>query len=216
MYPTRLLIRRNLDSSAKEKPDISQIRDKIREATLKMERSYGTLGSLFRSGSRQTFFSSQIVRYADLYAATFFNLFYYPFSYMFRAPAMLVSIDLNRCCWIGVRMFEFLLSLLVFRCHTKVPFLMNKTAENQRFRTKTIKYVLKFSITYTWNLRSRLTFHSHFHSPRPLRITTAIKRYRKLSRIRTTKIFRTNNTIQNSSELERVSRPLLNAFNQRA
>lgn len=32
----------------------------------------------------------QVVRYADLYAATFLNLIYYPFSYMFRAPAMLL------------------------------------------------------------------------------------------------------------------------------
>lgn len=30
------------------------------------------------------------MRYADLYAATFLNLLYYPFSYMFRAPAMLL------------------------------------------------------------------------------------------------------------------------------
>jgi hypothetical protein len=29
-------------------------------------------------------------RYADLYAATILNLLYYPFSYMFRAPAMLL------------------------------------------------------------------------------------------------------------------------------
>lgn len=35
-------------------------------------------------------FNYQVVRYADLYAATFFNLIYYPFSYMFRAPAMLL------------------------------------------------------------------------------------------------------------------------------
>lgn len=52
--------------------------------------AYGMMGSLFRSGSRQTFFSSQVVRYADLYAATHLNLLYYPFSYMFRAPAMLL------------------------------------------------------------------------------------------------------------------------------
>lgn len=52
--------------------------------------AYGMMGSLFRSGSRQTFFSSQVSRYADLYAATFLNLYYYPFSYMFRAPAMLL------------------------------------------------------------------------------------------------------------------------------
>lgn len=56
-----------------------------------MDLSYGMMGSVFRSGSRQTFFSSQVVRYADLYAATFLNLIYYPFSYMFRAPPMLVS-----------------------------------------------------------------------------------------------------------------------------
>jgi 5'-nucleotidase len=82
---------RNLDSSTKEKPDISKLRNAIRDVTHKMDLAYGMMGSLFRSGSRQTFFSSQVVRYADLYAATFLNLIYYPFSYMFRAPAMLVS-----------------------------------------------------------------------------------------------------------------------------
>lgn len=82
---------RNLDSSTKEKPDISNVRNKIRDVTHKMDMSYGMLGSLFRSGSRQTFFSSQVVRYADIYAATVLNLLYYPFSYMFRAPPMLVS-----------------------------------------------------------------------------------------------------------------------------
>lgn len=82
---------RYLDSSTKEKPDISKVRQSIRDVTHKMDLAYGLMGSLFRSGSRQTFFSSQVVRYADLYAATFLNLIYYPFSYMFRAPAMLVS-----------------------------------------------------------------------------------------------------------------------------
>ncbi|XP_054259103.1 cytosolic purine 5'-nucleotidase isoform X1 [Macrosteles quadrilineatus] len=81
---------KNLDSSTKEKPDISKVRNAIREVTHKMDMSYGLLGSLFRSGSRQTFFSSQVVRYADLYAATLLNLLYYPFSYMFRAPPMLM------------------------------------------------------------------------------------------------------------------------------
>ncbi|OXA63436.1 cytosolic purine 5'-nucleotidase isoform X2 [Folsomia candida] len=81
---------KNLDSSTRERPDISKVRSAIREVTHEMDMSYGMLGSLFRSGSRQTFFSSQVVRYADLYAATFLNLMYYPFSYMFRAPAMLM------------------------------------------------------------------------------------------------------------------------------
>lgn len=91
LYHLLLIDYRNLDSSTKEKPDISKVRNAIRDVTHKMDMSYGMLGSLFRSGSRQTFFSSQVVRYADLYAATLLNLLYYPFSYMFRAPPMLVS-----------------------------------------------------------------------------------------------------------------------------
>ncbi|XP_018318589.1 cytosolic purine 5'-nucleotidase isoform X2 [Agrilus planipennis] len=81
---------KNLDSSTHYKPDISNLRNAIRDVTHKMDMSYGMMGSLFRSGSRQTFFSSQVVRYADLYAATHLNFIYYPFSYMFRAPAMLL------------------------------------------------------------------------------------------------------------------------------
>lgn len=55
---------RNLDSSTKEKPDISTLRNKVREVTHEMDMNYGLLGSLFRSGSRQTFFASQVTRYA--------------------------------------------------------------------------------------------------------------------------------------------------------
>lgn len=51
---------KNLDSSAKEKPDISSVRTCIRDVTHKMDLAYGMMGSLFRSGSRQTFFSSQV------------------------------------------------------------------------------------------------------------------------------------------------------------
>jgi len=42
------------------------------------------------AGSRQTFFAGQVIRYADLYAASFLNLLHYPFSYLFKAPPMLV------------------------------------------------------------------------------------------------------------------------------
>ena len=81
---------KNLDSSASVKPDFSNLRTAMQEVIYEMDMSYGLLGSLFRSGSRQTFFSSQVVRYADLYAASVLNLLHYPFSYMFRAPAMLM------------------------------------------------------------------------------------------------------------------------------
>lgn len=83
-------IYKNLDSSTKEKPDISALRNHVREVTHQMDMNYGMMGSLFRSGSRQTFFAWQVTRYADIYAATFLNLEFYPFSYMFRAPAMLL------------------------------------------------------------------------------------------------------------------------------
>ena len=53
---------RNLDSSTHEKPDISKLRASIRDVTHKMDLAYGMMGSLFRSGSRQTFFSSQVYK----------------------------------------------------------------------------------------------------------------------------------------------------------
>ncbi|GFR83065.1 cytosolic purine 5'-nucleotidase [Elysia marginata] len=81
---------RDLDSSTTERPDTSEINNSLREDIHKLDMSYGMLGSLFRSGSRQTFFASQVLRYADIYAATFLNLLYYPFCYWFRAPPMLM------------------------------------------------------------------------------------------------------------------------------
>uniref|UniRef100_A0A8C2GTM1 Cytosolic purine 5'-nucleotidase n=1 Tax=Cyprinus carpio TaxID=7962 RepID=A0A8C2GTM1_CYPCA len=75
----------HLDSSSNERPDISSIQRRIKKVTHDMDMCYGMMGSLFRSGSRQTLFASQVMRYADLYAASFINLLYYPFSYMFRA-----------------------------------------------------------------------------------------------------------------------------------
>ncbi|KAK7110966.1 cytosolic purine 5'-nucleotidase-like isoform X2 [Littorina saxatilis] len=79
-----------LDSSTVEAPDITKIKHSLRDIAYKLDMSYGLLGSLFRSGSRQTFFAAQVTRYADIYAASFLNLLYYPFCYMFKAPAMLM------------------------------------------------------------------------------------------------------------------------------
>ncbi|XP_070387302.1 cytosolic purine 5'-nucleotidase isoform X2 [Dermacentor albipictus] len=83
-------IYKNLDSSSTDVPDIGKLRQSIRETSHELDMCYGILGSMFRSGSRQTFFANQICRYADIYAFTFVNLMYYPFSYMFRAPPMLM------------------------------------------------------------------------------------------------------------------------------
>uniref|UniRef100_A0A8D0DBZ5 Cytosolic purine 5'-nucleotidase n=1 Tax=Sander lucioperca TaxID=283035 RepID=A0A8D0DBZ5_SANLU len=76
---------KHLDSSSNERPDISSLQRRIKKVTHDMDMCYGMTGSLFRSGSRQTLFASQVMRYADLYAASFINLLYYPFSYLFRA-----------------------------------------------------------------------------------------------------------------------------------
>lgn len=81
---------KNLDSGTTDKPDITELKNSIRDATNMMETCYGQMGSLFRSGNRQTFFASQATRYADLYAASCVNLLHYPFSYLFRAPPQLM------------------------------------------------------------------------------------------------------------------------------
>uniref|UniRef100_A0A4W5P4I7 5'-nucleotidase, cytosolic II, like 1 n=1 Tax=Hucho hucho TaxID=62062 RepID=A0A4W5P4I7_9TELE len=83
--------RKHLDSSCRVCPDISAIQTRIKVVTYRMDRSYGQLGSLLRSGSRQTLFASQLMRYADLYSSTCINLLHYPFSYLFRAQSVLVS-----------------------------------------------------------------------------------------------------------------------------
>ncbi|XP_029545245.1 cytosolic purine 5'-nucleotidase isoform X1 [Salmo trutta] len=80
---------KHLDSSSNERPDISALQRRVKKVTHDMDMCYGMMGSLFRSGSRQTLFASQVMRYADLYAASFINLLYYPFSYLFRAAHVL-------------------------------------------------------------------------------------------------------------------------------
>lgn len=81
---------KDLDSSTNVKPDLTTLRSQIRDTIHQMDMSYGILGSLFRCGSRQTHFANQVTRFADIYGSTCLNLFYYPFCYMFRAPAMLM------------------------------------------------------------------------------------------------------------------------------
>uniref|UniRef100_A0AAZ3SJ16 5'-nucleotidase, cytosolic II, like 1 n=1 Tax=Oncorhynchus tshawytscha TaxID=74940 RepID=A0AAZ3SJ16_ONCTS len=82
---------KHLDSSCRECPDITAIQTRMKVVTYRMDLSYGQMGSLLRSGSRQTLFASQLMRYADLYSSTCINLLHYPFSYLFRAPPVLVS-----------------------------------------------------------------------------------------------------------------------------
>ncbi|XP_010876029.1 5'-nucleotidase, cytosolic II, like 1 isoform X1 [Esox lucius] len=80
----------HLDSSSPECPEIHAIQTRMKMVTYRMDMSYGKMGSLLRSGSRQTLFASQLMRYADLYSSNCINLLYYPFSYLFRATPTLM------------------------------------------------------------------------------------------------------------------------------
>ncbi|CAL8321433.1 unnamed protein product [Lota lota] len=81
---------KHLDSGSTECPDISFIQTRVKVVTHKMDSSYKQMGSLLRSGSRQTLFANQLMRYADLYSSSCINLLHYPFSYLFMAPPVLM------------------------------------------------------------------------------------------------------------------------------
>ena len=70
--------------------DVRKVKKDFRQTVHHMDMTYGMFGSMFRSGSRQTMFATQTMRFGDLYASSFINLFYYPLNYLFRAPHILM------------------------------------------------------------------------------------------------------------------------------
>ncbi|CAG9529824.1 unnamed protein product [Cercopithifilaria johnstoni] len=76
-------------------PIIQEGNTQIRERTQEMDKYYSKMGSLFRSGSRTTFFASQVERFADLYSSSCYNLLYYPLFYFFRASMTLMPHEVN-------------------------------------------------------------------------------------------------------------------------
>ncbi|KAM9338125.1 5'-nucleotidase, cytosolic II, like 1 isoform 1-T2 [Symphorus nematophorus] len=83
-------LNKNLDSSIRESDEICSVQTRMKVLTYRMDMSYGQMGSLLRSGARQTLFASQLMRYADLYSSTCVNLLHYPFNYLFMAPPVLM------------------------------------------------------------------------------------------------------------------------------
>lgn len=81
---------KHLGSGSRDCPDIRAIQSRMKVLTYRMDMSYGQMGSLLRSGSRQTLFASQLMRYADLYSSTCINLLHYPFNYLFTSPPVLM------------------------------------------------------------------------------------------------------------------------------
>eukprot|EP00743_Colponemidia_sp_Colp-15_P002353 GILK01002550.1.p1 GENE.GILK01002550.1~~GILK01002550.1.p1 ORF type:complete len:575 (+),score=100.97 GILK01002550.1:63-1727(+) len=77
---------RDMDVNDEVPPDVTDLHKHIRRCVDSMDNLYNRyFGSMFRSGSKQTFFSMQVQRYADLYSCRAVNLFNYPSFYFFAA-----------------------------------------------------------------------------------------------------------------------------------
>ncbi|XP_072311472.1 5'-nucleotidase, cytosolic II, like 1 [Eucyclogobius newberryi] len=81
-------LHKNVDSTD---PEILAIQYRMKVLTYRMDVAYSQMGSLLRSGARQTLFASQLIRYADLYSTTCINLLFYPRNYLFLAPPVLMA-----------------------------------------------------------------------------------------------------------------------------
>eukprot|EP00761_Pharyngomonas_kirbyi_P013571 gb/GECH01013600.1/.p1 GENE.gb/GECH01013600.1/~~gb/GECH01013600.1/.p1 ORF type:complete len:514 (+),score=137.57 gb/GECH01013600.1/:1-1542(+) len=82
---------RGLDSRTDTPPQIDALKDNVERCVTDLDRSFNPFfGSLFRSGSKTSFFSFQVQRYSDLYAADYLNLINYPLFYLFSPEAKLL------------------------------------------------------------------------------------------------------------------------------
>ncbi|CEF70463.1 HAD-superfamily hydrolase, subfamily IG, 5'-nucleotidase and Purine 5'-nucleotidase family and HAD-like domain-containing protein [Strongyloides ratti] len=86
---------KSFDVTTKTKPNNKELLECLRRTTIDMESEYGVFGSLFRSGTSQTFFACQLERFADIYASSCINLIYYPSFYFFRSPMKLMSHEMT-------------------------------------------------------------------------------------------------------------------------
>lgn len=85
---------RDLDSSNVTPPDLTELRKHIKQTNEEVNKAYNKhFGSLFRSGSKPSFFAMQVQRYADLYTSEYTNLLNYPLFYEFTANAPLLPHD---------------------------------------------------------------------------------------------------------------------------
>jgi len=77
---------RNLNSEDTQPPDTTELRHHKKTVIEKIDKSYNRyFGSLFSSGSKNSWFAMQVMRYADLYSYDFLNLLNYPLFYHFTA-----------------------------------------------------------------------------------------------------------------------------------
>lgn len=80
----------HLDSSHEIPPDANDLKGHIKKQVDELDKSFNKyFGSLFRGGSSESYFASQVQRFADLYASDFLHLLSYPFFYYFSAMSKL-------------------------------------------------------------------------------------------------------------------------------
>ncbi|KAN0053363.1 hypothetical protein ACTA71_009813 [Dictyostelium dimigraforme] len=85
----RAEIYRGLDSESTTPPDIEVLHQHLKATNDKLNFAYNKyFGSLFKNGSKSTFFSMQVQRYADLYTSDYLNLLNYPLFYHFCANSL--------------------------------------------------------------------------------------------------------------------------------
>jgi 5'-nucleotidase len=81
-------IYKHANSASTEVTDISLLRKHIKNTVSALNMRYNEhFGQLFRSGSQNSFFAMQVMRYADMYTADYTNLLNYPCFYYFSAPS---------------------------------------------------------------------------------------------------------------------------------
>jgi len=71
-------------------PELRNIPKIRNENSRRSSASCSSLQSIFRCGFKQTFFSSQVTRYADLYSSSVINLLQYSLNHHFQAPPTLM------------------------------------------------------------------------------------------------------------------------------
>ena len=77
---------RGLDCTSEEPPNIKELSREIKKTQAKLDKLFNPFwGSLFRCGAKNSYFTLQVRRFADLYTSHFGNLANYPLFYLFAS-----------------------------------------------------------------------------------------------------------------------------------
>jgi hypothetical protein len=81
----RAEIYQGMDSSTKDAPNAKELKKQLKQSIVEFENQFNVhFGSVFRGGTSESYFSSLVVRYADIYCCDHLNFLNYPFFYFFR------------------------------------------------------------------------------------------------------------------------------------